>query len=174
MKLGKRIKGRLMPPNVVLCFDGTNNEFGPNNTNVVRLVQVLERDDQHLYYDPGIGTLPDPRMIGRVFKRASEYMDLAFATGLVAKVEAAYSYLMDCWEPGSKVFIFGFSRGAYTARVLAGVLHFMGLLSRGNHDLVHYAMRLFRSIRGTAEDASGSRYWQVCNSFRSTFARQTD
>ena len=163
-----------MPPNIVLCFDGTNNEFGPNNTNVVRLVQALDRNSQRLYYDAGIGTLPDPRVFGRVWQRVSELIDLAFAKRFSAKVEAAYTYLMDYWEPDSKVFIFGFSRGAYTARVLAGMLHLMGLLSRGNHDLVPYVMRLFRSIRGNRHgEQSGKRYWEVCNSFRWTFGRDT-
>jgi uncharacterized protein (DUF2235 family) len=45
-----------MPKNIVICFDGTNNQFGPENTNVVRLIQVLDRDPtrQRLYYDPGV------------------------------------------------------------------------------------------------------------------------
>ena len=163
-----------MPQNIVLCFDGTGNELGINNTNVIRLVQVLDRDAQRLYYDPGVGTLPEPRAIGRIEKRISQVIDLAFGTGLTGKVQAAYTYLMDFWEPGAKVFIFGFSRGAYTARVLAGMLHALGLLSRGNHDMVPYVMRLFRSIRGGAEEPVDGTYWRLCNSFRSTFARLTD
>lgn len=48
-----------MPRNLVVCFDGTNNQFGPGNTNVVRLVQALDRDParQRLYYDPGVLSL---------------------------------------------------------------------------------------------------------------------
>lgn len=163
-----------MPPNVILCFDGTGNEFGTHNTNVVRLIQVLNRDDQRLYYDPGIGTLPEPSRITRIGQRVSAAIDLAFATGLTGKVESAYRYLMDFWEPGAKVYLFGFSRGAYTARVLAGMLHSLGLLPRGNHSLVPYVMRLFRSVRGDREDAQDDAYWRLCDEFRSTFARQTD
>ncbi|HVO92631.1 MAG TPA: DUF2235 domain-containing protein [Terriglobales bacterium] len=47
--------------NLTICCDGTNNQFGSENTNVVRLVQALNRDPQRqrVCYDPGIGTLPE-------------------------------------------------------------------------------------------------------------------
>src|ERR1043166_315678 len=117
--------------NLVICCDGTNNEFGPENTNVVRLIQVLDRtpQKQRLFYDPGVGTLPNPGALTALTRRLSEYWELAFATDLLDKVGRAYNYLMDSWEPGDRVFLFGFSRGAYTVRVLAGFLHTLGLRS---------------------------------------------
>jgi hypothetical protein len=50
-----------MARNLIVCCDGTDNQFGTNNTNVVRLVQVLDRDPQKqlVYYDPGVGTMPE-------------------------------------------------------------------------------------------------------------------
>jgi len=53
---------------------------------------------------------------------------LAFGAGFVANVGDAYRYLMNVFEEGDQVFLFGFSRGAYTVRALAGVLHMFGLL----------------------------------------------
>src|SRR4051794_17529517 len=159
-----------MPRNLVVCFDGTNNQFGPENTNVVRLVQALDRDParQRLYYDPGVGTLPEPGAFTRVQKWLSKVYGLAFGGGLTWKVGEAYTSLMEMWEPGDRVFLFGFSRGAYTARVLAGLLHNLGLLPRGNPNLVPYALRLHAAVR----DADpGSAYWKLCNQFRWTFAR---
>ncbi len=112
-------------------------------------------------------------MFTAVGKRISELFGLAFGGGLTWKVEEAYSYLMDYWEPGDRVFLFGFSRGAYTARVLAGLLHELGLLPRGNQNLVPYVMRLFSSIRKSKQDEGGkkSQYWELCDEFRWTFAR---
>ena len=78
---------------------------------------------------------------------------------------------METWEPGDRVFLFGFSRGAYTVRVLAGLLYALGLLPRNNPNLVPYVIRLFESLRGTDPDA-GSNYWKLCDQFRWTFARQ--
>lgn len=165
-----------MPRNLVICCDGTNNEFGPENTNVVRLVQVLQRDtdEQHLYYDPGVGTLPEPGVWTRLGKAVSKWLGLAFGTGLTAKVEMAYAYLMENWRPGDRVFLFGFSRGAYAVRVLAGMLHALGLLPHGGNNLVPYVMRLFKSIRNrkpTTNRSDTSWYWKLCDEFRWTFAR---
>jgi uncharacterized protein (DUF2235 family) len=160
-----------MPKNIVICFDGTNNKFGSQNTNVVRLVQLIERNPstQRLYYDPGVGTLPEPGVWSALGKRVSEIYGLAFGRGLSWKVQEAYSYLMDFWEPGDKVLVFGFSRGAYSARVLAGMLHTLGLLPRGNHNLVPYVMNLYGAMRG---EKSGPMQWtSLCEHFRWTFAR---
>lgn len=164
-----------MSRNIVILFDGTNNEFREENTNIVRLAQVLERDspEQLVYYDPGVGTLPEPGAFTSIAKTLSKWYGLAFGSGLTGKVEQAYSYLMDYWQPGARLFLFGFSRGAYTARVLAGMLHTLGLLAPGNHNLVPYAMRLFKSVRsGTVSTARQQRrYWNLCAEFRRTFAR---
>src|SRR4051794_20775773 len=115
--------------NLILCCDGTGNQFGLENTNVVRLVQSLDRDPtrQSLYYDPGLGTLPEPSAFTQVQKWVSEVFGLAIGSGLSWKVGEAYTYLMESWEPGDRVFLFGFSRGAYTVRVLAGLLYTLGL-----------------------------------------------
>lgn len=169
-----------MPRNLVICCDGTNNRFGRENTSVVRLVQVLNRTPgrQRLYYDPGVGTLPEPGMWNATLRWLSKVGGLAFGTGLNRNVEEAYAYLMDHWEPGDHVFMFGFSRGAYTVRVLAALLHTLGLLPRGGHNLVPYVMRLFASSRdkaGTDDNgAPGARflaYQRLCDEFRLTFAR---
>lgn len=163
-----------MSRNLVICCDGTNCQFGPNNTNVVRLVQVLGRDpdQQRLYYDPGIGTLPEPNAFTRLQKWISKVYGLAFGAGLIYKVGEAYRFLMDNWEPGDRVFLFGFSRGAYTARVLAGLLHNLGLLPRGNDNLVPYVLRLNNAVREIDPDAPGGAYWDLCQDFRWTFARK--
>ena len=160
-----------MARNVVLCFDGTNNQFGSENTNVVRVAQTLDRDParQRLFYDPGVGTLPEPGAFTRTGKWLSKVLGLAFGRGLFLNVEEAYAYLMDFWEPGDRVFLFGFSRGAYTARVLAAVLHQMGLLPRGNYNLVPYVTRLFRAL--PSKDEGMGEYFKLSSDFRYSFAR---
>jgi uncharacterized protein (DUF2235 family) len=67
-----------MTRNLVICCDGTNNQFGPENTSVIRLIQSLERDStkQLLYYDPGVGTLPEPGALTWAGKRISELFGL--------------------------------------------------------------------------------------------------
>ena len=167
-----------MPRNIVICCDGTDNEFGIRNTNVVRLIQVLAdapeppRQPHIVFYDPGVGTMPEPGIITRVGKKVDQAIALAIATDLREKVARAYRFLMNTWEPGDAVFMFGFSRGAYTVRVLAGLLHLVGLLPAHSDNLVAYAVRLFASLRGHGQDEHED-YWKLCDAFRTTFARAT-
>jgi uncharacterized protein (DUF2235 family) len=160
--------------NIVICLDGTNNQFGAVNTNVVRLVQILDRTPgrQLLYYDPGVGTIAEPGAFGAVRKWISKVAGLAFGAGLDWKVQEAYTYLMDFWQAGDRVFIFGFSRGAYSARVLAGMLYTVGLLPRGGYNLAPYAMRLYREVRKERSKSDAEDWAKLCSEFRWTFARQ--
>jgi uncharacterized protein (DUF2235 family) len=76
--------------NLVVCFDGTNYEFDREPTNIVRLIQVLDRDHwnrQRLYYDPGVGTLPELGI--PVLKTLTRWFGLAFGLGLSRKVAQA-------------------------------------------------------------------------------------
>lgn len=163
---------------MILCFDGTNNQFGPENTNVVRLVQILDRSStsQRLYYDPGVGTLPEPGVRGKWRSAWSKIRGLGFGAGLLWNVQEGYSYLMEYWEPGDRVFFFGFSRGAYTARVLAGLLHALGLLPKGNNNLIPYVLRYFQRLgddRGSTDGRAKATEWKnFCGEFRRTFGRQ--
>jgi uncharacterized protein (DUF2235 family) len=145
-----------MSKNIVICLDGTGNEFGPENSNVVKLVQVLQRDTatQVAYYHPGVGTLKG--------RKLRWICGLAFGVGLGRNTRNAYSYLMDAYRSGDRVFIFGFSRGAYTARVLAGMLYKVGLLEAGAQGHLPYAWNMFC---GTKNDA-------LALAFRRTFARK--
>jgi uncharacterized protein (DUF2235 family) len=160
-----------LPRNLVICCDGTNNEFGRENTSVVRLVQALDLDPsrQLLFYDPGVGTLPEPQFWTRLGKWLSKAAGLAFGLGLMRNVSEAYLWLMDTWAPGDRVFHFGFSRGAYTVRVLAGLLHSLGLLPRGNENLIPYLIRLYQAA--PSGESEKSEYWKLCEAFRWTFAR---
>jgi uncharacterized protein (DUF2235 family) len=161
----------------VICCDGTSNQFGEHNTNVVRLVRLLDPDSPHqrVFYDPGVGTLPEPSVFTSAGKRVSTLLGLAFGLGLIRNVEDAYTYLMEAWEPGDKIFLFGFSRGAYTVRVLAGLLNVIGLLSKGNEQLVPYVLRMFGYLRRAALTERGRvlKFKKLTEDFQTTFARVT-
>jgi len=142
--------------NVVICCDGTGNEYSVYNTNVVATFESIERDSQQIgFYDPGVGTFDVFGFaVGRVAKKVGTAWGLAFGTGMVKNVEDAYEYLMDKYEQGDKVYIFGFSRGAFTARVLAGMLNKCGLLQKGSNNLIPYASRI-NFTKGNKETAEG-------------------
>lgn len=160
-----------MPKNIVICCDGTGNEFGDHNSNVVKLYGTLIVDgrQQVAYYHPGVGTMGAPSAHNRVSKAWSIVTGLAFGSGLLANVGDAYRYLMDVFEAGDRVFLFGFSRGAYTVRALAGVLHMFGLLRTGNDGLIPYIIRMF--AKRTREEAGMKHTFEVAEEFKATFGR---
>ncbi|TQF66469.1 DUF2235 domain-containing protein [Rhodococcus spelaei] len=134
------------PKRIVVCFDGTGNQIrATRNTNVIRLFRALENTagEQILFYDPGVGTLSAAGAHTRIGRWYSRMLGLAFGLGLKTNLADAYTFLMNHWEPGDQIFIFGFSRGAYTARALAGLLHLIGIPRQASDNLVEYAIATY-------------------------------
>jgi uncharacterized protein (DUF2235 family) len=75
------------------------------------------------------------------------------------------------WETGHRVFIFGFSWGAYTARVLAAMLHTFGLMPRGAHNLLPYVIKNYRAISDRSNKRRMANIEETYRDFRKTFAR---
>ena len=141
--------------NIVVCCDGTNNQLHGDLTNVVRLFEVVIKDESQVaFYDPGVGTLADPNARGPISRRWSLIKGLAFGVGLEENVFEAYRYLMRVYEAGDQIYLFGFSRGAFTIRVLAGMLHAIGLLYDRTDNLLPYIWRTYRALRRLPEDAT--------------------
>src|SRR5262245_47908342 len=97
------------------------------------------RDDQLTYYQPGIGTIAPPGIWGRAKRWFIERLDLAIAWLLEEHVTSAYRFVMRYYQEGDRIFIVGFSRGAYTARAVAGMIYKVGLLTQGNEELLPFA-----------------------------------
>ncbi|SEG43179.1 Uncharacterized alpha/beta hydrolase domain [Bryocella elongata] len=115
-----------MPKNIVLCADGTwNTPHGPSaavtDTNVRKLYMTLVNSDSQLkYYDSGVGTdgTPLDHLVGG-----------AMGEGLFQKVQDCYAFLANVYDPGDSIYLFGFSRGAFTARSIAGMIAGFGVPS---------------------------------------------
>ncbi len=130
--------------NIVICCDGTGNQFGDCNSNVVKLYTALKIDNEQVgYYHPGVGTMGDPAARSSIGSLWSKIKGLAFASGFESNVLDAYRYLMNTYNDGDCVYLFGFSRGAYTGRALAGLLDGYGLLCKGNEGHIPYAWGLY-------------------------------
>ena len=145
--------------NIVVCCDGTGNQFNSENSNVVKLYAALMVDnDQVAYYHPGVGTMGAPMARTAVGRAWSTVTGLAFATGFMDNVEDAYRYLMNTYNDGDRIYLFGFSRGAYTARALASLLDGYGLLCKGNEGHIPYMLRLFKDgMKQARKDAKKAR-----------------
>jgi len=147
-----------MSKNIVILFDGTSNDISADRTNILRLFGTLRRsEEQIVYYDPGIGTFGAANAWSKFYRKSFEVWGLITGWGLDQNVKEAYRFLVenyDCGPAGAngrhpdrdRIYIFGFSRGAYTARVLAGFIHAFGLTSRYHLNLVDYAYRTYKGI----------------------------
>jgi hypothetical protein len=169
--------------NIVLCSDGTGNSGGKGyGTNVWRLFTALDLNghtwrpelcEQIAYHDDGVGSRDNPlvKAIGG-----------ALGLGLKRNLRQLYSFLVDNYEVGDQIYIFGFSRGAYTARALAGLIAVCGILDRRKYAseqlerLANRAIAILRSsfvrgvrrsiTRGRAVELAGEHTAQSAAAFR--------
>lgn len=133
-----------MGKRVVLCADGTWNtphgvDVAANDTNVRKLFCALtDVPEQLSYYDSGVGTngTPIDHLIGG-----------AMGEGLFQKIQENYQYLAYVWDPGDDIYLFGFSRGAYTARSLGGMIAKFGVPTRNFDNMT--VKKIFDAYRMT-------------------------
>lgn len=146
---------------LVVCCDGTwNTARRAAPTNVVRLHAAVAATGpdglaQRAHYVQGVGTRPFERLVGGVF-----------GFGLSANVQDGYAFLVEHFEPGDELFLVGFSRGAYTARSLAGLVRNAGVLRREHADRQDEAYALYRD---RAEHPRG----EASTAFRARFSHET-
>ncbi|KAF9258241.1 hypothetical protein L218DRAFT_877561 [Marasmius fiardii PR-910] len=154
---------------LIICFDGTGDQFDNDNSNVVNFFSMLKKDDpreQLVYYQAGIGTYSIPQIAKPIMAKFKRVLDMMVGVHLDAHVMGGYEFLMQNYQAGDKICIFGFSRGAYTARALAGMIHKVGLLPRSNHQQVPFAYKMY-----SREDEIG---WQQSGAFKQSFSIDVD
>jgi uncharacterized protein (DUF2235 family) len=126
-----------MPKNIIICTDGTWDN-ATEDTNVVKMSRMLLRTSQQVvFYDDGVGVdgTPLEKLTGG-----------AFGNGIFQKVKNGYSQIAQVYEKDDNLFLFGFSRGAYTARSIAGMIANCGLPTGGFDDtLVEGAFNAYRN-----------------------------
>lgn len=141
---------------LVFCFDGTWNRLeAPHPTNVVTTAQSVDPLDGHraqlIYYDDGVGTGFGQKLLGG-----------AMGLGMVTNLAQAYRFLIFNYSPGDEIYVFGFSRGAFTARSFIGLLRTCGVLRRADAARVSEAITLYRSRSpDTDPDSDMMREWRL-------------
>ncbi|EMD30969.1 hypothetical protein CERSUDRAFT_100829 [Gelatoporia subvermispora B] len=151
--------------NLVVCIDGTSNQFGKNNTNVIELYRLVKKrpdDDQLTYYNSGIGTYAKPswKSLHYLKQVVDHKIDLAIAWNFETIVLNAYRWLSDKYREGDKIYLFGFSRGAYQVRVLSAMINKVGLIHEGNEEQIPFAYELYASSGSDAEDLGAQQRWR--------------
>lgn len=139
-----------MPKRLAIFCDGTWNDLRtPHLTNVARLAKCVKSVDaagvqQIVYYDEGVGVAEN---FGFPIDKLVQWLGGGFGKGLDRKIEAAYRFLVLNYEPDDEIFVFGFSRGAYTARSLCGLIRKCGILRRDSFDKIPEALAMYRDKR---------------------------
>ncbi|WEK04593.1 MAG: DUF2235 domain-containing protein [Candidatus Devosia phytovorans] len=136
---------------LIFCCDGTWNHIeSAYPTNVLKLARAIPgvADDgvsQVVFYLEGVGT---GRGTGSIAKKIDRLGGGMFGWGLLQNVVEAYKNLMFNYRPGDEIYIFGFSRGAHTARSLAGMIRSVGILDRDRIHMLPEAIKRYQN-RGT-------------------------
>ncbi|KAH7925809.1 hypothetical protein BV22DRAFT_1104761 [Leucogyrophana mollusca] len=159
--------------NLIVTLDGTSNQFGQYNTNVIELYDRAYKDKTQLtYYNSGIGTYARPSFASFTYWKQvlDNTIDLAIAWNFERVVLGAYRWLSDNYEPGDKIFLFGFSRGAYQVRTLAGMLQEVGLILRGNEEQIPFAYELYADLKGRRMDREAG--FDMADRFKRTFSQE--
>lgn len=145
--------------NIIICCDGTGQDLDGKQSNVLQFYRSLQpSEDQICFYEPGVGTVENHIGAGANVARK---LDGAFGYSVQKQACCAYKFLVNCWEPQDKIYILGFSRGAYSARVLAAMIRNLGLLTKEHEHLVNL---------GWKHDSQTE--WHAMRRFKRDFAHQ--
>ncbi|KAJ8457781.1 hypothetical protein ONZ45_g18180 [Pleurotus djamor] len=174
--------------NLIVNIDGTSNQFSVKSTNVVelfsRIIKIGGDVEQLVFYNSGIGTYARPsfRSFGYWKQVIYNHIDTAIAWNFERIVHAAYKWLSENYQPGDRIFLFGFSRGAYQVRVIAGMIELVGLLHKGNENQIPFAYELYTAMTayskresapptpGTPQKLSDEE--QLCQSFKKSLCHE--
>lgn len=156
-----------MPKNIVICCDGTGNEIEADLSNVLKLFRIVSKTpDQMVFYAPGIGTLSDSDLWSRVKNKLKVVFGLVTGYGLDANILEAYRFLIDHYESGDHIYLFGFSRGAYTVRAVAALIRLVGLLPPAQKNLCNYALTAYKMAAEKDELPIAWRFQQIAGGRR--------
>jgi uncharacterized protein (DUF2235 family) len=173
-----------MTKKLIVCCDGTNNEIKENQSNVLKFYRLIKKDwtDKELlaidkdvlstlepqlaFYDAGVGTISNSSGWSRLKSKSKSVFGLATGLGLDQNVLDAYRFLVLNYVKGDKICLFGFSRGAYTARVLAGFIHMIGLMKPEQVHLANYALTAYKQANDDNDDSIAYRFNEVLDTYR--------
>lgn len=153
--------------NLVALSDGTGNEVEKKLSNVLKLFRFAEKDEnQRIFYDPGIGTVGSFSRWGRLRSKVGATFSLATGLGLDKNIVNLYRWLCENWQEGDRIWLFGYSRGAYTVRAVAGLIRVVGILRPDQSTLAEFAVKAYKTAGYTGD-------WSVVDNFKRVTGSRT-
>lgn len=138
---------------IVVCSDGTwNDPEDENPTNVLRVARAIAPEDEHgvqqvVFYDWGVGSY------------YAEVRGGVSGLGIMKNIQDGYRFIVQNYDVGDEIFLFGFSRGAYTSRAIAGMLNKCGILKRKNADKIDEAFDYYKN-RKVLPGSTDAKKWR--------------
>jgi uncharacterized protein (DUF2235 family) len=139
----------LEPRQLVILCDGTSNTVdAQGGTNVFKLLSALPKNSTQTktFYDPGVGSpayAPATTWWDQLKQMAERIKGLAFGNGVFENIAQAYEFLIKEYQDGNQIYVFGFSRGAFTARSVVGMVNAFGLLPAHSAHLIPTLMNIY-------------------------------
>jgi|ERR1700733_90559 len=163
---------------LMVCCDGTGNIWGNgHDTNVVKITRLLIKDDQQLlYYDPGVGTTDNFPPIGigsTIAAYARRFVGLAFAEGIYEDIGRGYEFLVNNYREGDRICLFGFSRGAFTVRSIAGIVDEFGIVRSAAQAMVPMLVRTYFLPADERTGSSGKTRSALAQDIQTNFCSPT-
>lgn len=174
-----------MPKNILIFADGTGQAGGikPDQrlSNIYKLFRAsrvgpdspIDPSKQVAFYDPGLGTGNDEGTIPiRALQFARKFLSAAIGFGISRNITDCYEAILKHYDPGDRIFLFGFSRGAYTVRCVAGVLNLCGVPTHGvdGRPFPKYG----RALRSIADEAVRTVYEHGAGRDRAKFEAERE
>jgi uncharacterized protein (DUF2235 family) len=126
---------------------------------------------QVTYYHPGIGTMEPFGSLSPITRAFTRLLGMAVGYGLENDICDVYVFLMSSFQPGDLIFLFGFSRGAFTVRSVASLIRMYGMIRNGNEPLVPYAIRMLMGIQRAGSDPAATKaYFELASEFKRTMS----
>lgn len=194
----KAATGAAAGRNIVIFSDGTGQEGGIRQdqrlSNIYKLYRAarvgpdnrIDPDEQVTFYDAGLGT--DGSAVGITGLRRGWTRLLSSITGrgITTNIADCYEFIINHWQPGDRIWLFGFSRGAYTIRCVANVLMYCGVPTRTPEGPLPRFRRRIREIAdravirvyehgaGYKRDRYDAERWELAMRFRQDFGSGGD
>ena len=109
-----------------------------------------------MFYDPGVGTLERTNAWKKWRQDLSAIFGLATGYGLDDNILNSYEFIVDNYADGDDIYLFGFSRGAYTVRALAGLIHAVGLIAKPQRNLGGFGLTAYKQFSSDFVDQAGA------------------
>jgi len=171
-----------MAKNILIFSDGTGQAGGlmpdERRSNVYKLFRAtrcgpdstIDPSEQLTFYDPGLGSQGDDhgpkiRWVRKIYNLISQMTGLGITTNIID----CYAAIIQLWQPGDRIYLFGFSRGAYTARCVGGVLAICGAPTKKNNEPLKLDSG---SIRAIASEAVKKVYQHGASKKQERFRKQ--